>query len=85
MGGAAQDRLLTRSLLAVDRSYRRLLGGDSGRVALGTCRRAARWTAYGALSVRDSLDTRQVDLLAGALSLALLAYALYGSATWLLR
>ena len=83
-GRAAQDRLLTRSLLqwiGLIVVFSVAIPGVSLWGHVGGLVGGLLWGF-----IRQGLPkTRQVDLVAGALSLALLAYALYGSVSWLLR
>ena len=83
-GRAAQDRVLTRSLLqwiGLIVIFSVAIPGVSLWGHVGGLIGGLLWGF-----IRQGLPkTRQIDLLAGALSLALLAYALYGSVSWLFR
>ncbi len=83
-GRAAQDRVLTRSLLqwiGLIVIFSVAIPGVSLWGHVGGLVGGLLWGF-----VRQGLPkTRQVDLFAGVLSLALIAYALYGSLSWLFR
>ena len=82
-GRAAQDRLLTRSLLqwiGLIVVFSVAIPGVSLWGHVGGLLGGLLWGF-----IRQGLpNTRQVDLVAGVLSVTLLAYALYGSVGWLL-
>ena len=83
-GRAAQDRLLTRSLLqwiGLIVVFSVAIPGVSLWGHVGGLVGGLLWGF-----IRQGLpETRQVDLIAGVLSLTLIAYALYGSVSWLFR